>query len=405
MPPSSRPRIVAFAYNFDPESGSEAGVGWAWSQLLAGIGPTTVLAREWPGRHDAVMEAIAALPEDRRPELVFVPLPGWLRPLARLHRNQQLEYVAWMRAALGVARREHALRPFDLAWHLTWANGWIGSSASQLGVPFVFGPVGAGAGPPWRLVPMLGPRGVAAELARSGLRTLSRYVNPFAHGSWRRAALILAQNPETRDWLPVGPRRRTEIMPNALFEHMPATRVPRPAGDPPVALFAARFLPWKGAVLALRAIALRPRWRLAVYGDGGEAAALRAEAERLGLLGRVEFRGWADRAEVLRAMRDEADVLVFPSLHEEGGWTVAEATVIGLPVVCLDRGGPPILGGRTVHAGWPRETERRFAEALDEALGAPAGELAWPMDIDGRRNVIRAMLVAHGLIAPATETR
>src|SRR4051794_18051882 len=156
MTPSARPRIVAFAYNFDPESGSEGGVGWAWSQLLAGIGPTTVLAREWPGRREAVLQAVAALPEDRRPELVFVPLPAWLRPLPRRHHPQRIEYVAWMRAALAVARVEHDRRPFDLAWHLTWANGWIGSSASQLGVPFVFGPVGAGAGPPWQLVPILG---------------------------------------------------------------------------------------------------------------------------------------------------------------------------------------------------------------------------------------------------------
>jgi glycosyltransferase involved in cell wall biosynthesis len=44
-------------------------------------------------------------------------------------------------------------------------------------------------------------------------------------------------------------------------------------------------------------------------------------------------------------MRTEADVLLFPSLREEAGWIVVEALASGIPVVCLDRGGPPVLAG------------------------------------------------------------
>ena len=400
MSPPVTPRIVAFAYTFDPDSGSEGGVGWTWSQLLAGIGPVTILVRDPTGRRAAVESALAALPPDRRFQLVYIELPVWLLPLLRHHRWKRIEYLIWMRTALAVARRLHAEAPFDLAWHLTWANAWMGTSASMIGVPFVLGPVGAGAGPPWRLVPILGAKGVVAELVRSALRTVSRHVNPFAHQAWRRASLVLAQNPETRQWLPEAVRNRTVVMPNALFEDPPGIRASRPPGDPPVVLFAGRLLPWKGAMLALRATALLPGWRLIVCGDGAEAARLRREAARMGITDRVDFRGWTSRNEVLRIMRDEADVLAFPSLHDEGGWTVAEATAIGLPTVCLDRGGPPVLGGLPIHAGWPGRTARLFAEGLRAAIGSVPGSPAWPMDVDGRRAVVRAHLEARGLVSP-----
>ena len=63
-----------------------------------------------------------------------------------------------------------------------------------------------------------------------------------------------------------------------------------------------------------------------------------------GLMEQVEWLGWLPQSEVLRHMR-EADVFLFPSLHEEAGVAVAEARAAGLPIVCLARGGPPLLAG------------------------------------------------------------
>src|SRR5581483_3998037 len=80
-------------------------------------------------------------------------------------------------------------------------------------------------------------------------------------------------------------------------------------------------------------------------------------------------RGWIEREEVLRVMREEASVFVFPSLHDEAGWVVVEAMAAGLPVVCLDLGGPPVLAGRglVVSPGGQRATAERIAQRV---LGA-----------------------------------
>lgn len=37
---------------------------------------------------------------------------------------------------------------------------------------------------------------------------------------------------------------------------------------------------------------------------------------------------------------DEHDMFVFPSLHDSTGWVVLESLCKGLPVACLDLGGP-----------------------------------------------------------------
>jgi glycosyltransferase involved in cell wall biosynthesis len=92
-------------------------------------------------------------------------------------------------------------------------------------------------------------------------------------------------------------------------------------------------------------------------------------ADRLEVGERVEFRGWVARERVQEVMRTEADVLLFPSLHDEAGWVVVEAMAAGLPVLCLDVGGPPVLIGQSGYAvpvqGGQAIVVRRIADALD----------------------------------------
>jgi glycosyltransferase involved in cell wall biosynthesis len=86
---------------------------------------------------------------------------------------------------------------------------------------------------------------------------------------------------------------------------------------------------------------------------------------------RVEFLGWRRREDLMRTMRQDADLFLFPSLHDEAGWAVAEALGCGLPVVCLDRGGPPIVAawaGRAVpSSGGPNGVAAALAGRLADA--------------------------------------
>jgi glycosyltransferase involved in cell wall biosynthesis len=66
--------------------------------------------------------------------------------------------------------------------------------------------------------------------------------------------------------------------------------------------------------------------------------------------------------------------MLFPSLHDQAGWVVAEASSAGCPVVCLPLGGPPILAGPNAYVA-PLEGDvvANLAEQL-VAAGESRGE-------------------------------
>jgi glycosyltransferase involved in cell wall biosynthesis len=75
--------------------------------------------------------------------------------------------------------------------------------------------------------------------------------------------------------------------------------------------------------------------------------------------------GRRPRDEVLSALT-QADVLMFPSMHDSGGWAVAEAVRAGCPVVCLDVGGPPLIIEGT--SGQAVQPDGRAPERLAQAI-------------------------------------
>jgi glycosyltransferase involved in cell wall biosynthesis len=222
----------------------------------------------------------------------------------------------------------------------------------------------------------------------------------LARLSWRRAELVLAQNPETRDWIPRRYQHKTVVFQNALVPPTSTPGHPRDGGRPTL-LFAGRLLPWKGGFLALRALMLLPEWQLIICGTGPDETRLRGLAKRWGLLHRTEFRGWVGRSELARAMREEADVFLFPSLHDDSPLVVAEATAAGLPVVCLDRGGPPLLGGHPVAIRSPRKTAEALASAVVEARRLGPGKVA---NRSEQLTRLREVLVHHGLLDGSVST-
>lgn len=368
-------RILAFAYACEPGKGSEPGAGWELARMVAReIGETWVITRE--NNRQAIEDALASLPEADRLRFEYVDLPRSARFWKRGQRGVWLYYLLWMLAALRRGRQVTRTADFDLVWHLTLANAWLGTTAPFLGLPFVYGPVGGGVSVPFRLLPALGVRGAAHELARALARFGGRYLNPLARAAWHRARVILVQNPETRRWLPARHQGKTMVFPNAAALEVGPDRCGkpgRPREGPPVALFAGRLLPWKGLTFACRALQGLPDWRLVVIGSGPDERRLQRIVRRLGLGDRLEFRGWQPRQKVLQAMQEEADVFLFPSLHDEGGWVVAEALACGLAVVCLDRGGPSAVarswGARPLVLTGCRGQE--LVSAIERVVGLP----------------------------------
>lgn len=366
-------RIVAFAYACEPGVGSEPGAGWALAQMIATFADVHVITRT---NNRAAIEA--AGPTDERITFSYVEGSGWARAIKKGQRGIRLYHSSWQRAALAEARRLHAREPFDAAWHLTIANAWLGSRAGDLGIPFIFGPVGGGVTGPRALVRSLGIRAVAFERARVATRALWRTFNPSTRRALDRAALILVQNRETLGWLGARYQDKAKVFQNAVMEAQPSNS-PNPHDGPPVACFAGRLLAWKGPALALKAIAATPPWRLIVLGEGPERARLEALAREIGISERVEFRGRVSQEELFRLLGSEVDAFLFPSLHDDSPLAIAEAVACGLPVVCLDIGGPPAIARERAIAIDPHGSPEAVVAGLSNGL---ARSLDMPRDLE-----------------------
>jgi glycosyltransferase involved in cell wall biosynthesis len=133
------------------------------------------------------------------------------------------------------------------------------------------------------------------------------------------------------------------------------------------------LLALKGVHFALRAFSSfiegGSDGELTFIGSGPMRERLRLSVEQFGLGGRVHFIDSVAQSELFR-MYPKFDVLLFPSLHDSGGNVVLEALSFGLPVICLDLGGPCgfvdrscgiVVGARTL-------SEEQLVVALAKAL-------------------------------------
>ncbi len=152
-----------------------------------------------------------------------------------------------------------------------------------------------------------------------------------------------------------------------------------------------RLVSHKGTDLIVRALAkTRNPVQLDVIGRGPAREGLERLIERIGVKDRVRFIEWFPRHEDLKAALRQYRGFVFPSLAEAHGIVVQEAMMMGLPVICLDWGGPARLVTPECGILIPPTGEEAVVDALAEAMDrlGEDGQLAARMAEAGRRTAI-----------------
>jgi glycosyltransferase involved in cell wall biosynthesis len=143
--------------------------------------------------------------------------------------------------------------------------------------------------------------------------------------------------------------------------------------------FVGRIAEEKGLSTMLRALKLIESlpWRLVVVGTGPYDAVFDAETARLGLLDRIERRGYVPHTEA-PAYLAALDVLLLPSetrpnWKEQFGRVLVEAMACGTPVIGSDSGEIPHViaatGGGLV---FPEGEARALAQCIEALVTDPA---------------------------------
>jgi len=236
-----------------------------------------------------------------------------------------------------VARRPCREVGFDAIHHVSWAGIRAMTFLGSLGPPLIIGPIGGGETSPPRLRDALGRRGRLLERARDlSSRTIN--FNPTVRPGLLAASVIFASTAETRNLLSGAIRKKTVVFSQLGLPSLPGARPKSSRGYPPLFLYAGRLLYWKGVHMALRALAdvarQIPGAQFTIIGDGPERAALEQRVSD-----GVKFIPRAPQDELFR-LYETHDLLLFPTLHDSGGFVALEALARGMPVVCLDLGGP-----------------------------------------------------------------
>jgi glycosyltransferase involved in cell wall biosynthesis len=340
-------KVLLSTYTCGPGRGSEPGVGWHWAIEIARLGHEVwVLTRAI--NKGPIEDALSRMSPMSELHFVYYDLPPWLRAWQKGQRGIRTHYVLWQWGAYRLARRLHQAVGFDLVHHITFVSIRFPSFMGGLGVPFCFGPAGGGEDAPWRLLVGCSVRAWIIEGLRWASNSFVR-LDPFMRATFRKAARIYVTSNEAFDRLPMMCRQKTQVHLAIGFD--PAEmRAPKPKPSAPKEdsghlrmLFAGRLLYLKGLHLGMRALArarlTHPAISLTIVGDGSDRRRIHALAGRLGLADAVTFVPWIPR-EDLAGYYSSHDVFLFPSLHDSGGMAVLEALAHGLPVVCLDLGGP-----------------------------------------------------------------
>jgi glycosyltransferase involved in cell wall biosynthesis len=334
-----KPLIIAYAC--EPGLGSEPGVGWNLVHALSRIRPLTVITHE---QHRAGVEAYLAKQDDGRIKVEFYTLPRFFDFALVWPPVLNFYYYFWHIGAARFARKLTIQKRFDIAHHVTYVRYWMPTAAANVGLPYVWGPVGGGESAPASFNRDLGFRGKCVEIARSMIRWIFE-CDPRLKSAARRCDLGIAASEQSAERMRRVGFQNISVM--SAVGHVESDAQHRDeirrTDDVVRFISVGRLLHWKGFHLGLSAFAKAnlPNSEYVIVGNGPDRPRLEALAKSLGIADRVRFTGTLPRQQGLAQMQ-HADVLVHPSLHDSGGFVVLEAMDLKMPVICLDLGGPAV---------------------------------------------------------------
>jgi glycosyltransferase involved in cell wall biosynthesis len=352
--------MLAFAC--EPDFGSEPEVGWRWASEMGRYADITVVTDE--GHRSAVEAWLNRHRDDERHPTFhfFGPGPSG----SRLFRwfGYRGYYRWWMRKVRPFIAALHRTNRFDLMHHVTYAGCRYSTAVWDQGAPVIWGPVGGLEPMPFDVIPWNQPKTAIFEVARNLGNHLAR--SHLQRGA-RQSALVLSSTQETQDAF-ARAGVKADLMPTIGIEkEVLVDRIPTAHEGPLRLVFAGRLLALKGLAVAIQAVGKVPEVVFTIIGEGPFGEAARVLTKELNLESRITFRPMMKRPELIKEYIAH-DVLVYPSFHDSGGFVVLEAMASGLPVICLDCGGPGIAVQDGCGMRIPLMNRSKIVDALATAI-------------------------------------
>lgn len=327
-------KLILVSYAVAHDMGSEPGVGWQF--LLA--------AQRYAARHgiplhlvtngrsaDKIFSWQQANPGQLDADVHVVRVPGETKLQGKFER---LAYFVWIALCRRLLLRLANSADSTVIHQVTFASEVLPVALPRRGADTlrrIWGPVGS-TGAAWAFE--VGPQSRGLRRVRRMQLGRDWVANAIARRQAGRADTVLLQSEFVRPRFDGGGH---VVFPNFLppAELLGQHRMPSDA--PRMQLVCVgQLIRLKRVDLAIRALAIPVlhKAELTVLGDGPQLAELQDLATAMGVAERVHFEGEVPRTAVVRAMQT-CDALVHLSAREGASGAVAEASMVGLPVVCF----------------------------------------------------------------------
>ena len=337
-------KILLCAYACEPNRGSEPGVGWQWAINMSDDKQKEVFVLTRSNNKDVIN---AYWTDSKCPDnlhFFYYDLPKTLVWAKHHGLPVNLYYAWWMIGAVNYAKRLHNELHFDMAHHITFGVFRDPCPLYKLNVPYVIGPIGGGEVTPARLMCLYSAKERFKEWLREMMNKMA-LLNPMVNKCFNNASLILTKTQDTKDLLAKW-TDKTIVNLELGIKSVCNYDIER---DNDTFLFVGRFTYWKGVKLVLNAFSRyasnHPSARLLMIGKGEMECEIKQFAASYNL--NIEIIPWIKQEE-LKHYYSTAGAMLFPSLHDSSGNVVLESLSLGLPVICLDCGGPASVLGNTL---------------------------------------------------------
>lgn len=374
-------KIFIIAYACEPNRQSEPGLGWNVSGEIARRHRVTVLTRA--NNRKAIEEYLLVNHDVPQTTIRFLYFDRG-RFLCNLKKKipfgDQLYFSLWLKAAVKKFRGEVANH--DIVHQLTFCPFFVKPWGAAYSDVYVWGPIGGGGGVDAHMPKAFCRGGLVLRFREWLYRGLGYAVNcPMAlhfNAMRRRVAAVLFKARAFAVNFPIVAGQVSSVVQETGYGGKFSRREYRLERHALNVVSVGRMIPHKGGEYVVRGFASFLEHGgagcLHFYGDGPLKVELQTLSRTLGVADKVMFHGNVENAKIHEALAD-ADIFLHGSFVEAAAWSILEAMIHGVPVVCQDRSGMADMVtdecGTKVAATTPNGLICGFSSALMKYWGDP----------------------------------
>jgi glycosyltransferase involved in cell wall biosynthesis len=337
--------VLVSAYACEPNKGSENEVGWRWILDISKEAKEVIVVTRANNKDNIEKELL------RKPlknvQFLYFDLPYILRFYKKGKRGIYLYSYLWEIGVFFFLLSRYKKSYFDISQRLTFVSYKFPTFIWYFSKQFILGPIAGGERYPVGLLKIFSFRGKIKEVLRMILQRVVLY-DPFIFLTMKKADKIIAVTDETKSILFKKFQKKTIIKPaiqidkNDFKVDVDIEAINKNNDYKIKLLYVGRLLELKGLMFILKALKEidNSKYILTVIGDGSDRKIFENYVQKYNL--NVEFLGNIPRQKLSKYYLN-ADLFVFPSLHDSGGMVVLEAKAHGLKVLVSAYGGPKMF--------------------------------------------------------------